>query len=87
MAFRDEEDDDDDKKEERDDFEDLAKQVPIMIEQLNHLYQNFVTGILLRPPFEERARLEKTLLAVQKKSHAAPMRRWRARSPICGGGA
>jgi hypothetical protein len=38
-------------------FEDLIQEAPILIEQLNHLYNQFRTGLLTLPPNEKRGRL------------------------------
>jgi hypothetical protein len=54
-------------------FDELIKRAPVLIDQLEHLYRQFVAGVLSRPPVEERARLDQLLaqLTLSGKSTAA----------------
>lgn len=58
-------------------FEDMIRRVPILIDQLTHLYQHFMTGVLFRPPIEERNRLDQLMTVLANMQKGTPSDRFR----------
>lgn len=57
--------------------EDIIKRVPILLEQLEHLYRQYATGVLERPPVEERKRLDQMMVTLFNLPKATPADRFR----------
>lgn len=53
-------------------LDDLIKRADVLIEQLNHLYKMFATGIELRAPIERRSQLEQVMLSIQMANKPTP---------------
>jgi hypothetical protein len=54
----------------------LAKEATLLIEQLNHLYNQFRAGVLALPPVEKRSRLNQTMNLLTLAPKATPAERF-----------
>jgi hypothetical protein len=57
-------------------FAELIREAPILIEQLNHLYQQFINGVLSLPPREVRARLDHMMVVLMNDAKPTPTSRF-----------
>lgn len=57
--------------------DDITKKIPILLEQLEHLYRQYATGVLERPPVEERKRLDQMMVTLFNLPKATPADRFR----------
>lgn len=57
--------------------DDIIGKVPILLEQLEHLYRQYATGVLERPPVEERKRLDQMMVTLFNLPKATPAERFR----------
>lgn len=60
-----------------DSFDNLVREAPILIEQLNHLYTQFAAGVLSMPPREVRSRLDHMLILLTSAHKPTPASRFR----------
>lgn len=57
--------------------EDIHRRAPILMDQIDNLYRQFISGALSRPPIEERNRLEQMMALVFNVPKPTPADRYR----------
>lgn len=65
-----------------DDLNAWVEQIPILIEQLNHLYVMYFQGIEKRPPIERRKVLVNLMYKIQNASKSSTVVRFRAQTLV-----
>lgn len=58
-------------------FEEIIKKIPILLDQLEHLYRQYAVGTLERPPVEERLRLDQMMTTLSNFPKVTPGDRFR----------
>ncbi|MDR3606287.1 MAG: hypothetical protein P4M08_02780 [Oligoflexia bacterium] len=58
-------------------FDDLLHEATVLIEQLNHLYNQFKTGLLMLPPTEKRSRLNHIMKMLTQAAKPTPATRFK----------
>jgi hypothetical protein len=61
-------------------FSDLVREIPTVIEQLNHLYSQFISGVVNLPPREVRGRLDQMMVLLTNMAKPTPASRFHFQS-------
>jgi hypothetical protein len=58
-------------------FDEQLRRATVLIDQLEHLYRQFAVGVLMRPPVEERSRLDQMMTHISHAPKASTTDRFR----------